>query len=401
MVNLLTALPGTQLWRRLEREGRLRGTPSGDSVRAPQLRARRWTSARCSRDTAACSRRCIPPTRTSAAARCTSTRCRSGAAPSRTASATGRSGRSGARCGASASSARAGGSSGGSSRAVSVAGQTSSRVRSPSRSWARASSATRKKSCFRASTPPCRSSKTVIVARTHPRQPPRSRSPERRRPETWADDPSPPVRLTRGAHAPGWPGGASAGVTGSTVRTHRRRCGGSHRRTPSACACAVGLLVTAPPHPSAARAPRPSDARSVPALGAPRPRRAGAISQRRSRPGAVLAAPHEPCLGEHLEVLRDGLARDVPRPRRAARWRAARPRRAAPRARAGSRRRARRTSARRRRLERGRLPVPAPLRPGDMARDVLQLLRPAALVHAERLAASRERDLVESRTRRR
>ena len=31
MLNLLTALPGTQLWRRLEREGRLRGAPSGDS----------------------------------------------------------------------------------------------------------------------------------------------------------------------------------------------------------------------------------------------------------------------------------------------------------------------------------------------------------------------------------
>jgi radical SAM superfamily enzyme YgiQ (UPF0313 family) len=31
MVNLLTALPGTQLWRRLEGEGRLRGVPSGDT----------------------------------------------------------------------------------------------------------------------------------------------------------------------------------------------------------------------------------------------------------------------------------------------------------------------------------------------------------------------------------
>ncbi len=30
MVGILTALPGTQLWRRLEREGRLRGTTSGD-----------------------------------------------------------------------------------------------------------------------------------------------------------------------------------------------------------------------------------------------------------------------------------------------------------------------------------------------------------------------------------
>jgi len=30
MVGVLTALPGTQLWRRLEREGRLRGTTAGD-----------------------------------------------------------------------------------------------------------------------------------------------------------------------------------------------------------------------------------------------------------------------------------------------------------------------------------------------------------------------------------
>ncbi|HEX9052840.1 MAG TPA: B12-binding domain-containing radical SAM protein [Anaeromyxobacter sp.] len=35
MLNLLTALPGTQLWRRLEREGRLRGPPSGDSFERP------------------------------------------------------------------------------------------------------------------------------------------------------------------------------------------------------------------------------------------------------------------------------------------------------------------------------------------------------------------------------
>jgi radical SAM superfamily enzyme YgiQ (UPF0313 family) len=35
MVNLLTALPGTQLWRRLEREGRLRATASGDSFERP------------------------------------------------------------------------------------------------------------------------------------------------------------------------------------------------------------------------------------------------------------------------------------------------------------------------------------------------------------------------------
>jgi radical SAM superfamily enzyme YgiQ (UPF0313 family) len=35
MVNLLTALPGTQLWRRLDREGRLRGNPSGDSFERP------------------------------------------------------------------------------------------------------------------------------------------------------------------------------------------------------------------------------------------------------------------------------------------------------------------------------------------------------------------------------
>jgi radical SAM superfamily enzyme YgiQ (UPF0313 family) len=37
MVNLLTALPGTQLWQRLEREGRLRGTPSGDSFERPNF----------------------------------------------------------------------------------------------------------------------------------------------------------------------------------------------------------------------------------------------------------------------------------------------------------------------------------------------------------------------------
>jgi radical SAM superfamily enzyme YgiQ (UPF0313 family) len=37
MVNLLTALPGTQLWHRLEREGRLRGLPSGDSFERPNF----------------------------------------------------------------------------------------------------------------------------------------------------------------------------------------------------------------------------------------------------------------------------------------------------------------------------------------------------------------------------
>jgi radical SAM superfamily enzyme YgiQ (UPF0313 family) len=37
MVNLLTALPGTQLTRRLEREGRLRGVPSGDSFDPPNF----------------------------------------------------------------------------------------------------------------------------------------------------------------------------------------------------------------------------------------------------------------------------------------------------------------------------------------------------------------------------
>jgi radical SAM superfamily enzyme YgiQ (UPF0313 family) len=37
MLNLLTALPGTQLWRRLEREGRLRGAPSGDSFERPNF----------------------------------------------------------------------------------------------------------------------------------------------------------------------------------------------------------------------------------------------------------------------------------------------------------------------------------------------------------------------------
>jgi radical SAM superfamily enzyme YgiQ (UPF0313 family) len=37
MVNLLTALPGTQLWRRLEREGRLRHTASGDSFERPNF----------------------------------------------------------------------------------------------------------------------------------------------------------------------------------------------------------------------------------------------------------------------------------------------------------------------------------------------------------------------------
>jgi radical SAM superfamily enzyme YgiQ (UPF0313 family) len=38
MVNLLTALPGTQLWRRLEREGRLRTVASGDSFERPNFR---------------------------------------------------------------------------------------------------------------------------------------------------------------------------------------------------------------------------------------------------------------------------------------------------------------------------------------------------------------------------
>jgi radical SAM superfamily enzyme YgiQ (UPF0313 family) len=37
MVGLLTALPGTQLWRRLEGEGRLRGTPSGDQFERPNF----------------------------------------------------------------------------------------------------------------------------------------------------------------------------------------------------------------------------------------------------------------------------------------------------------------------------------------------------------------------------
>src|SRR5512138_2666386 len=37
MVGLLTALPGTQLWRRLEREGRLRGAPSGDQFSSPNF----------------------------------------------------------------------------------------------------------------------------------------------------------------------------------------------------------------------------------------------------------------------------------------------------------------------------------------------------------------------------
>jgi radical SAM superfamily enzyme YgiQ (UPF0313 family) len=37
MLNMLTALPGTQLWRRLEREGRLRATASGDSFERPNF----------------------------------------------------------------------------------------------------------------------------------------------------------------------------------------------------------------------------------------------------------------------------------------------------------------------------------------------------------------------------
>jgi radical SAM superfamily enzyme YgiQ (UPF0313 family) len=37
MVGLLTALPGTALWRRLEREGRLRGTSSGDQFDRPNF----------------------------------------------------------------------------------------------------------------------------------------------------------------------------------------------------------------------------------------------------------------------------------------------------------------------------------------------------------------------------
>jgi hypothetical protein len=37
MLNVLTALPGTQLWRRLEREGRLRVTASGDSFERPNF----------------------------------------------------------------------------------------------------------------------------------------------------------------------------------------------------------------------------------------------------------------------------------------------------------------------------------------------------------------------------
>jgi radical SAM superfamily enzyme YgiQ (UPF0313 family) len=37
MVGLLAAFPGTQLWRRLEREGRLRGAPSGDQFERPNF----------------------------------------------------------------------------------------------------------------------------------------------------------------------------------------------------------------------------------------------------------------------------------------------------------------------------------------------------------------------------
>ncbi len=37
MVGLLSALPGTALWRRLEREGRLRGAPSGDQFERPNF----------------------------------------------------------------------------------------------------------------------------------------------------------------------------------------------------------------------------------------------------------------------------------------------------------------------------------------------------------------------------
>ncbi len=37
MVGLLSALPGTQLWRRLEAEGRLRGIPSGDQFERPNF----------------------------------------------------------------------------------------------------------------------------------------------------------------------------------------------------------------------------------------------------------------------------------------------------------------------------------------------------------------------------
>jgi len=37
MVGLMMALPGTQLWRRLEREGRLRGAPSGDQFDRPNF----------------------------------------------------------------------------------------------------------------------------------------------------------------------------------------------------------------------------------------------------------------------------------------------------------------------------------------------------------------------------
>ncbi len=37
MVGLLMALPGTQLWHRLEREGRLRGAPSGDQMARPNF----------------------------------------------------------------------------------------------------------------------------------------------------------------------------------------------------------------------------------------------------------------------------------------------------------------------------------------------------------------------------
>lgn len=37
MIGLLTAFPGTRLWRRLEREGRLRGAPSGDHVDRPNF----------------------------------------------------------------------------------------------------------------------------------------------------------------------------------------------------------------------------------------------------------------------------------------------------------------------------------------------------------------------------
>jgi len=67
MVGLLTALPGTQLWRRLEREGRFRADFSGDQFDRTNFETS-MPEAGCWPTTGTCSQRCSRRTASSAGA---------------------------------------------------------------------------------------------------------------------------------------------------------------------------------------------------------------------------------------------------------------------------------------------------------------------------------------------